>query len=300
MGCDLAGADLVDTGALRKRPACLDCTESAALLADREIGVCAHHGCRRRDVADSDYAREQGTQERTEHGGFRTTPRYAIPVDATHKRPFGHEIRPSGTPGWIDFGGALRQLDLDIIFVKTTSGRPGPSRAHEQEEGLLMADNTDAKEQASPKPSPTLKRLDRLVGTWKMRGHAIGSEEENIVGTTTFKWLQGESGTSFFLQQDMEMDYAGTPIKSHELIGYNPKTKAFSSHVYSNMAPDPWPYEWDIQGDTLTISIKYGPMSATYTGKFSPDGNSFTGGWRPDPGADETINAPYDIRASRI
>ena len=35
------------------------------------------------------------------------------------------------------------------------------------------------------------------------------------------------------------MDYAGKPIKSHELMGYNPKTKAFSSYVYSNMAPDP-------------------------------------------------------------
>jgi len=163
-----------------------------------------------------------------------------------------------------------------------------------------MADNHDPQGQGVPAPSPALKRLDRLVGTWKMQGHAIGSDEKNIIGTTTFKWLHGESGTSFVLQQEMDMDYAGMPIKSHELIGYNPKTKAFSSYVYSNMAPDPWPYEWDIQGDTLTISIKYGPMGATFTGKFSPDGNSFSGGWRPKPGADETVNAPYDIRVSRI
>ena len=56
----------------------------------------------------------------------------------------------------------------------------------------------------------------------------------------------------------------------------------------------------DGDGDALTISIKYGPMSATYVGRFSPDGNSFSGGWRPDAGADETINAPYDIVARRI
>lgn len=133
-----------------------------------------------------------------------------------------------------------------------------------------------------------------------MKGHAIGSNEENIVGTTTFAWLHGESGSSFFLRQDMKMNYAGTAIESHELIGYNPKTEAFSSYVYSNMAPDPWPYAWDVQGDDLTISINHGPMAARFTGKFSSDGKSFSGGWRPSPGADEAINAPYDIRVSRI
>jgi hypothetical protein len=66
------------------------------------------------------------------------------------------------------------------------------------------------------------------------------------------------------------------------------------------MAPDPWPYTWDIQGDDLTISIQYGPMDATFHAKFAADGNSFSGGWRPGPGADETINAPYDITSTRI
>jgi hypothetical protein len=41
-------------------------------------------------------------------------------------------------------------------------------------------------------------------------------------------------------------------------------------------------------------------MNATFTGKFAPDGRSFSGGWRPNPGADETINAPYDVTVSRI
>ncbi len=157
----------------------------------------------------------------------------------------------------------------------------------------------DTQDQGMPKPDPALKRLDRLVGTWDMKGKSMGSDKENISGTTTYKWLHGAAGTGFFLLQEMDMDYAGQRIKSHEVIGYNPKTKAFSSYVYSNMAPDPWPYEWDIQGDTLTISIKHGPMDAKFTGKFAPDGESFSGGWRPNPGADETINAPYDITVSR-
>jgi hypothetical protein len=150
-------------------------------------------------------------------------------------------------------------------------------------------------EQAPPKPDLALKRLEPLIGTWKLKGHAVGSDEYNIKGTTRFKWL-----SDFFLQQDMEMDYAGKPIRSHELIGYNPETKAFSSFVYSNMAPDPWPYEWDIQGDQWTISIKHGPMDAKFTGKFSADGKSFSGGWRPAPGADEKVNTAYDIQGTRV
>jgi hypothetical protein len=148
---------------------------------------------------------------------------------------------------------------------------------------------TKTQEQAPPKPDSALKRLDRLVGTWIMQGRPLGAEEDTITGTTTFKWLHGKNGESFFLQQDMEMDYDGAVIKSRELIGYDPKKKQFSSFVYSNMAPDPWPYTWEIQGDDITISINKKPMDATFRGKFSADGNSWTGGWRPNPGADETI-----------
>lgn len=162
-----------------------------------------------------------------------------------------------------------------------------------------MSDKPESRDDEAPKPDPALRRLDRLVGTWRMKGHALGSKEENIVATTTFRWLHAAAEESFFLQQDMDMDYAGTRIRSHELIGYDARTRAFSSFVYSNMAAEPWPYQWDIQGDVLTISIQHGPMKAKYTGRFSADGNSFSGGWRPDAGADEEINAPYDITASR-
>jgi hypothetical protein len=40
--------------------------------------------------------------------------------------------------------------------------------------------------------------------------------------------------------------------------------------------------------DALTISVNYGPVDATFKGKFCKDGKSFSGGWRPNPDADET------------
>lgn len=152
------------------------------------------------------------------------------------------------------------------------------------------------------KPDLALKRLQPLVGTWKLEGHVVGSDEHNINGTTRFQWLykDEETGTGFYLQQDMEMDYAGKRIVAHELIGYNPETKAFSSYVYQNLAAEPWRYEWDMHGQEWTISIKRGAIDSSFKGKMSPDGNSFTGGWRPNPGADESANSSYDVKGTRI
>ncbi len=49
----------------------------------------------------------------------------------------------------------------------------------------------NAQPQGMPQPDPALKRLDRLIGTWSMKGHLIGSHEENIIGRATFEWLPG-------------------------------------------------------------------------------------------------------------
>jgi len=42
------------------------------------------------------------------------------------------------------------------------------------------------------------------------------------------------------------------------------------------------------------------PLDAIFTGAFDDDGEGFRGGWRPNPGADETINVPYDIGGRRV
>jgi hypothetical protein len=157
-----------------------------------------------------------------------------------------------------------------------------------------------AQSEQTPAPDPALNRLADLVGTWKLKGRPLGTDKDTITGTTTFSWLDGAAKSSFFLVQDMKMDYDGQLIKSHELIGHDPKRKVFSSLEFSNMAPDPWPYEWYVKGDDITISIHRDPMNATFTGKFSADRESFSGGWRPNPGADEVINAPYDLVATRV
>lgn len=146
-----------------------------------------------------------------------------------------------------------------------------------------------------PQPDPALMHLDRFVGTWDMSGRLLGADVDNISGRATFVWLPG----GFFLQQRITLDFAGLQIESLELIGYDPETKTFPSTVFSNLAPTPLPYRWEVGEDTVKITVSYGPLDAAFTGRWSKDGETFAGGWRPNPGADETINAPYDIEGHR-
>jgi hypothetical protein len=53
-----------------------------------------------------------------------------------------------------------------------------------------------------PQPDPALKRLDRLVGTWSIERHVVGSDEMNIRGETTFRCLPG----GCFLEQHGPLD----------------------------------------------------------------------------------------------
>jgi hypothetical protein len=146
-----------------------------------------------------------------------------------------------------------------------------------------------------PQPDPALRRLDRLVGRWTMEGNLVGSDEKNIKGETAFSWLPG----GFFLEQRVQIDFMGLQIDSLELIGYDPETGTFPSTVFSSFSPEPLPYRWDVQGDTVAITVSHGPLDSTFTGSWREDG-TFSGGWRPNPGADETVNVPYDIGGHRL
>jgi hypothetical protein len=121
-------------------------------------------------------------------------------------------------------------------------------------------------------------------------------QKNNIKGQGTFRWLPG----GFFLEQRLTLDFMGLKIDSLELIGYDPETKTFPSTVFSNLSPTPLPYRWEVGDDILTISVTYGPLDSTFEGRLREDGESFGGGWRPNPGADESVNVPYDIGGHRV
>jgi hypothetical protein len=145
-----------------------------------------------------------------------------------------------------------------------------------------------------PGPDPALRKLDRFVGSWEMKGRTLDSEVDNITARTTFEWLPG----GHFLLQRFAADFVGMQIQSHEVIGHDPATGTFSSTVYASMAPMPLPYRWIIEGDELTIKAE--ALGATFRGRWNADGTVFSGGWRPDPGHEnDPGNTPYDISGRR-
>jgi hypothetical protein len=86
-------------------------------------------------------------------------------------------------------------------------------------------------------PDPALQWLGKLVGTWKLTGRTLGSQEDNISGRVTIEWLP----VGFFMQQCGEIDIMGFKLQSLEIIGYDPSKQTFSSFVYSSMGGVPLP-----------------------------------------------------------
>jgi hypothetical protein len=101
-----------------------------------------------------------------------------------------------------------------------------------------MSNNDEYGEAGEPPgPDPALKRLERFVGTWTIRGRTLDADHDDVFGTTTFHWQPG----GFFLQQHIELDFAGLQIRGLEVIGYDPATGKFPSTVFSNLVGLPSP-----------------------------------------------------------
>jgi len=155
-----------------------------------------------------------------------------------------------------------------------------------------MADKNNVQEKDEIQPNPALKRLDILIGTWDLTGRTLDSDEDNITGWNTFEWLPG----GFFLKSTGEINFKGALIQSLEIIGYDPENDTFPSSVYSNMDGKVLPYDWNVEGNTVTHSDK----TSIYKGTLSGDGQTLSGGWRPKPGEAESSENSYDAVMTRV
>jgi hypothetical protein len=152
--------------------------------------------------------------------------------------------------------------------------------------------STSGMAQQPPKPNPALKRLEKLIGTWDLRGHTLDSAEDNITGWNTIEWLPG----GFFLKSTGEIVFKGVLIQSLEIIGYDPSTGTFPSSVYSNLDGTVPQYEWNVQGSV----VMHSDPTSIYTGTLSEDGQTLVGGWRPKAGEKENPENSYDAVMTRV
>lgn len=119
----------------------------------------------------------------------------------------------------------------------------------------------------TPKPSPQMKALERLVGTWKVSG---GAE-----GTVTYEWMEG----GFFLLQHVELGgNTGLEIIGHERRFGEAPSPEVKSRYYGSEG-DTLDYVYELEGDTLTIWSGAKGSPAFYQGTFSADGSRLEGAW---------------------
>jgi hypothetical protein len=125
---------------------------------------------------------------------------------------------------------------------------------------------------ATPTPNPDLRSLDKLVGTWGVSGPSIS-------GQITYEWMEG----GFFLIQRVDLVHDGRKIKGIEIIGHEQPfgggpSEEIKSRYYDTMG-ETLDYQYEIEGDTLTIWGGQKGSPAYYRGTFSGDGDIVTGGW---------------------
>ncbi len=138
-------------------------------------------------------------------------------------------------------------------------------------------------------PDAELKKLDRLVGTWKLEGETF-DDYGKVQGQVTFEWLEG----GFFLVQHVDINHKGSPVKGIEVIGREKKfgdeapSKDIRSRFYDNMG-NTFDYVYELKGDELTVWGGEVGSPANMKARFSADGKTATGRWEW-PGGGYSVN----------
>lgn len=146
--------------------------------------------------------------------------------------------------------------------------------------------NPNDQTQQLREPSPALKSLDRLVGTWRISGDAQG--------TITYEWMEG----GFFLMQHVDLEQDGQRTKGIEIIGHlrpfgAPPSKEIWSCYYDSHG-DTLDYVYELNDNTLMIWAGEQGSPAYYKGTFSDDGNILAGAWTYPGGGG------YEATATRL
>jgi hypothetical protein len=153
---------------------------------------------------------------------------------------------------------------------RTESAVVTAKKRNPTEGGAIMAedDNTNnAQTHEPPRPKPTLRSLDVMVGTWELKGRESDPEGE-IHGRPTLEWMEG----GFYLVQHVDIDYIGRRIVGTEYIGYDEENDNLRSYFFSNEGPEPFgrvalEYVWEVGYDTFTIWVgKWDLQRASWVG----------------------------------
>jgi Protein of unknown function (DUF1579) len=155
-----------------------------------------------------------------------------------------------------------------------------------------MTADIDQVDSAPPSPSPELKRLEPLLGTWKAEDNTHDSvlgRGVRVTSTETFSWLDG----GYFLVSTYETAFGNEPAqRGVNYWGYDAEAQRFHIIFFSNNGPfteEGNRYEGKVAGSTLTFE---GPARFQYDlddagkVKLNADGTMSVAWWLRDEHGD--------------
>jgi hypothetical protein len=124
-----------------------------------------------------------------------------------------------------------------------------------------------------------------MVGTWKVYDPTGAGA---VQGQVTLEWLDG----GFFLLQRVDLDNS----RGMEIIGYDEASRTLKSYFFSETGQI-LEYEYEMDDDTLIVSIDTPHTKGEFVGTLSDDGNSYSGSWE---WSQNGVPMGYDATMTRV
>jgi hypothetical protein len=127
-----------------------------------------------------------------------------------------------------------------------------------------------------PLPSPRMRPLGRLVGTWLTQGLTLspsGQSENSFTFFDQYEWLPG----GHVLAHTVTGELRGTPLQGLEIIGYHGRVLRATSYDSRGTVTH---YQARLKGRTWSISGE----KERFSGHFDKTGRQLEGRWERRPG----------------
>lgn len=134
---------------------------------------------------------------------------------------------------------------------------------------MTMIDNNNALAGKLPKtPNPELKKLQPLVGKWKITG------DDNLEAMSHYEWMEG----GFFLIHHFDLRQGEEHHKGVEYIGFDENTQTLRSRLMEINGSNFY-YTYELVGHTFWYWFGDRGSGNYSKSVFSEDFNSYKGKW---------------------
>jgi hypothetical protein len=122
-------------------------------------------------------------------------------------------------------------------------------------------------------PTNPMSKFEVFIGTWNTTGEVLETHANPagaLVATDCYRWLHGER----FIVHDVDARFDGKPTRTMEVMGFDPKTKAFFATSYDDQGVSER-FTVALNGRRWTID----GQSVRFKGSFDSAKNRLTGLW---------------------